>query len=50
MLGVLLVATPDPLSILFIFNFIPTFYKLICKETEKRKRYLYIQKYLVTYT
>jgi hypothetical protein len=28
MLGVLLVATSDPFSIVFIFNFIPTSYKL----------------------
>jgi hypothetical protein len=48
MLGVLLVATSDPFSIIFIFNFIPTSYKLICKEIEKRKQYLYIKKNLVS--
>ena len=48
MLVVLLVATSDPFSILFIFNFIPTSYKLICKEIEERKRYPYIKKYLVS--
>lgn len=37
MLGVLLVAIIDHFLILFIFNFILTSYKLICKETEKRK-------------
>jgi hypothetical protein len=47
-LGVRLAATADHLSILFIFNFIPTSYKLICKEIEKRKRYPYIKKYLVS--
>jgi len=34
-LGVLLVTTSDPFSILFIFNFIHTSYKLICKEIER---------------